>query len=462
MGDEQKKDPPETGEAEADDDDVLEGVVETETDTANLVALTGGLIHPEVVEDEEANRIRHRILEISRRVDDDKLELGALFFRVRVSALYTKWANPATGKPFQRWDEYVEQETSFSLRSISHMVAIWFWFSALNQFPRVRELIRQVGWRKASVLVGLADDHNFEQWFALANKLPREELELNAKAAMNKAGLARRPSLLQKPNPKAQLPAPPSTEGEPGSEERVDTSVRLTDTQGAPKTSVAVDGDPSDSKPVNEHPARPMGGAAEDRKGVDAPSEEDLAAYEKKKVRWSALMDEAQQKHVEAAVAATYDVLKDAGTMKERPASAEVGRGLALEMMATHALAFYSGANAVNKDLRSRIFFGDIMKGLETNFGVFVIAIDQKKGTIVHGLPDEVFEALERKLGVDIVAIKKGTNECVYGWDTATRLEEMVSSEPAAEAPGGDGAPVVGDGDGESDPAPADDEGDDE
>jgi hypothetical protein len=410
----------------------IDGIVED----SNLVALTGGYITTEVVTDEHADRIRSRIQEISKRLDDDRLELGALFYSVRSKAIYSKWVNPNTGKPFQTWEEYVDVETHFHVRNIHHMVAMWWWFSALQHFPKVRELIREVGWTKARVLVGLADDSNYEKWFAEARALARPDLERVARVALDKAGVPRRQGLsLQRPSEKSALPPPPSAaevgglaqgQGQPaGEDDDVHDGVDTDPVKSA--QAKGVDVAPVNTTPVAtgttaSHPT----GDQEPRQGIAVPTEEERATT---KVRWTAEVDLEQERHIEAAVAATYDVLKETMDLTKRPAKSEVGRGLALEMMATHFLSFYSGAAATVKDLRNRIYFRDIMKGLEKNFGVFVIAIDQKKGTIVHGVPDEALEAIEAKLGVDIVALKKGTNEVVFGWDTAQKIESLVSSE---------------------------------
>jgi len=400
----------------------------------HLVPVTGGLIHTEVMEDDESNAIRFRIQEMERKVDEHKLELGALFYRVRLNAVYTRWTNPITGQPYQTWEEYVDTESSFSTRSINHMVAMWWWFHELQSFPQIREHIRQVGWTKARVLVGLADDQNWEKWFELASRVDRKKLEVHARAAMDKAGVPRRPSLgLGRPNPKGVMPEVIDVEPEPeGGAEGADWKSRDTDPAiGQPKTFGVTPADQvvgTAEEAVKAPATMPIGGEA-DRSGIEPPSKEDLDAYQEKRVWWRVLVEEGQKEHIENAVRAAYDVVKDTRDMSKRPSKDEVGMGMGLEMMAHHFLSFYSGSAAVNKDLRSRIFFGDIMKGLETNFGVDVIAIDRKKGTILHGMPDEAFESIEKRLGVELIALKKGTNEVVYGWDTAARIDSMVPED---------------------------------
>jgi len=428
-------------------DGAVDGVVEDRS-TSNLVALTGGYITTEVVTDQNADRIRARIQEISKRLDDDRLELGALFYSVRSKAIYSKWVNPQTGKPFQTWEEYVDVETHFHVRNIHHMVAMWWWFSALQHFPKIRELIREVGWTKARVLVGLVDDGNYEQWFAEARALARPDLERVARVALDKAGVSRRQGLaLQRPAEKSALPPPPPKSEVPdlaqGQESRdsgqiaSDADERVDVDPVKKATSKGVDVAPVNTTPVatGTTASHAAGDPADIRQGISVPTEEERATT---RIEWTAKIDREQEDHIEMAVAATYDVLKETMDLTKRPAKSEVGRGLALEMMATHFLSFYSGAAATVKDLRSRIYFRDIMKGLEKNFGVFVIALDQKKGTVVYGVPDEALESIEAKLGVDIVAIKKGTNEVVYGWDTAQRIESLVSGEETEEPEGED------------------------
>jgi hypothetical protein len=380
-----------------------------------LVPVTGGLIPTEVVEDDEVDRIRYRIQDITRRVDESRLELGALFFRVRLNAIYVRWTSPVTGKKYQTWEEYVDTESAFSVRSIQHMVAMWWWFSELNAFPQIKDRINGIGWGKARILVGLADDENYEAWFALAESVPQAKLAMSARAAMDKVGIPRRPSVgVARPDPKGVLPTQPAS--------------------ASPDVATAT---PVDAAPVNTDPVKtemsavpeeasvaPLGitEPQSDRKGVDVPTDVDIGAYAEKRTMWKCLMDETQRLHVENAVKVTYDVLKDSGSMKERPASAEIAKGLALEMMATHFLSFYTGSSAVNKEMRTRIFFADIVRGLEKNFGVDVVVIDDKSGEILHGIGDDLFAAVERKLGVTLVALKNGTNDCVYGYEALTRM----------------------------------------
>lgn len=386
----------------------------------HLVPVTGGLIHTEVVEDDEVDRIRYRIQDITRRVDESRLELGALFFRVRLNAIYVRWTSPVTGKKYQTWEEYVDTESAFSVRSIQHMVAMWWWFSELNAFPQIKDRINGIGWGKARILVGLADDQNYEAWFSLAETVPQAKLAMSARAAMDKVGIPRRPSVgVARPDPKGVLPSQPSA---PPDVAHAAVKESLT----VPVDATPVDVDPvkvdTSPVPVAETSVAPLGDPHAERKGVDVPTDADLGAYAEKRTMWKCLMDETQKKHVTDAVEVTYDVLKDSGSMKERPASAEVARGLALEMMATHFLSFYTGASAVNKEMRTRIFFADIVRGLEKNFGVDVVVIDERSGEILHGIGDDLFESIERKLGVTLVALKNGTNECVYGYDALTRM----------------------------------------
>lgn len=388
-----------------------------------LVPVTGGLIPTEVVEDDEVDRIRYRIQDITRRVDESRLELGALFFRVRLNAIYVRWTSPVTGKKYQTWEEYVDTESAFSVRSIQHMVAMWWWFSELNAFPQIKERINGIGWGKARILVGLADDENYEAWFSLAESVPTAKLAMSARAAMDKVGIPRRPSVgVARPDPKGVLPQLPT--------QPVDQSVSSDVASTTPVNAAPVNADPVkvEMSAVTGESVSPqvaplgLGEPHVERRGVDVPTDADMGAYAEKRVMWKCLMDETQKKHVTDAIEVTYDVLKDSGSMKERPASAEVARGLALEMMATHFLSFYTGSSAVNKEMRTRIFFADIVRGLEKNFGVDVVVIDEKSGEILHGIGDSLFEAVERKLGVTLVALKNGTNECVYGYEALTRM----------------------------------------
>ena len=124
--------------------------------------------------------------------------------------MFLRWTSPTTGQPYATWDEYVDHESGFSVRSINYMVAIWWWFSALKSFPIIKDLIREIGWKKARALVGIADDANYEQWFERARQRPFERLDHEARIALRKAGIAKRPTAglpaSLRPDPKGMKP----------------------------------------------------------------------------------------------------------------------------------------------------------------------------------------------------------------------------------------------------------------
>lgn len=404
-----------------------EGEAELEVNTSNLVALTGSaIVSPEVVVDDDVARIFDRIAEISHQVvHDGYLELGRLFFRVRKDALYVRRVNPTTGKPYETWDQYVDVESDFSTRSINYMIAIWWWFSALKSFPQIRNLIREVGWKKTRALVGVADDQNYEAWFEKAKNLPFTDLYKLTSVAMDKAGIQKRPAPAHagafRPDPKGILPeeAPPREERQRPAVEAIEGGVDVRPLTGdAADVSVETKAEvvPSGS---GEVPVVPAGG------GLPTPTVSDVKAYEEQKREWKARMTQAQIDHVERALDAVWDVLLDAERMSDRPAKDEVGRGLALEMLATHLLAFYGGTASQVKELRGRAFLAELVKAVEKNYGIDLVVLDRRRGEVLHGLGEDLLEGIEKKLQVELVAFRKGTNTCVYGWEKAQSLDEV-------------------------------------
>ncbi len=420
--DEKKDDAPDALDDE-DEHPNIDSLDELEVNTDNLVSLSGSaIVTPEVIESDDVIEIFDRIRQISHHVvHDGYLELGRLFFRVRRDALYLRRLNPVTpGKAYAKWEDYVDVESDFSVRSINYMMAIWWWFSALKNFPTIREMIREVGWKKTRALVGVVDDKNYEAWFEKAKTLPFTDLYKLTSVAMSKAGIDRRPAPAAtgafRPDPKGVEP-----------EESVPT------TSQSPAVQPIAGG--VDVRPLvaGEGAEVVDGGSGEvplvagDRGGLPTPTPVDVKTYEEQLRLWSTRMTGAQIEHVERAVAAVWDVLLNANELADRRSVEEVGRGLAIEMMATHLLTFYGGAANQVKELRGRAFLAEMVKAFEKNYGVDLIVLDRKKGDIIYGLGEEVLEATEKKLDLELIAFRKGTNKCVYGWDKAQSLDEIQS-----------------------------------
>lgn len=422
MSKDDEKDPKDGDEHEEHAEEAMDAV------TDNLIALSGSsIVTPEVVEDDEVSLIFDRIATISLQVQDGYLELGRLFFRVRKDALYLRRLNPNTSKPYETWEDYVDVESGFTARSINYQIAIWWWFSALKVFPQIKEILREIGWKKARALVGVVDDRNYEAWFDRARTLPFTELYKQTSVAMQKAGIAKRPSAATsaafRPDPKGVGPDDEDDQKKK-SAKALQSGIEITpltgeavnegigDREGAPPPEVEV-------LPTSEIP----------RGGIDAPSKEDIKVYEEQQRAWGARMTQAQIDHVEHAIETVWDVLVDAEKKADRPSKSEISRGLALEMMATHVLTFFGGAAAPTKDMRNRAFMAEMLKSFEKNYGVDLVVLDRKEGKILHGLGEEVLVSVEKKLGLDIVAFREGTNNCVYGWDKAQSLDDIVSDE---------------------------------
>lgn len=159
------------------------GVVEETPDNEEKMELTvldGGAGIPgtnvaaklDSPEEVAAWKLRQEIQEIVQQMGDNMFSLSEKLFEVYSHMTYLKWG-------YKTWREYVESEIQFKLRKAQYYVSIWNWFGNLPQV--VRDKVMVLGWSKVSVLVGVVDEDNVDEWVALAKEMTHEQLILEAK-----------------------------------------------------------------------------------------------------------------------------------------------------------------------------------------------------------------------------------------------------------------------------------------
>lgn len=126
----------------------------------------------ETPEDAAAWKLREEIQQIVKRMGEDLFELCKALYEVYSHMMYLKWG-------YKTWKEYVESEIQFKLRKAQYYVAIWNWFGELPD--DVREKVASLGWSKVSLLVGVVDEDNVDEWVEKASEMTCEQLAQEAK-----------------------------------------------------------------------------------------------------------------------------------------------------------------------------------------------------------------------------------------------------------------------------------------
>lgn len=371
--------------------------------TEHLSPIRGSSLDTPDVYDEQSSAtqdIRARIVLLRARVEDTYFELGRLLFRVKFGHYYLRWDNPATGKRFQGWDEYVEHEVKFSHRKCNHLVTIWWWFSELNCFHDIRDSLREIGWTKTSLLVGVLDDRNYSEWLSRAQAKSHSELERDTQVALHTSGRGKRPSA---PTPKALRP--PGIDAPPI--ETTGTEVTPTDlsSSAAHPIDLAAMGDRAGIPPTIDTGVGSLGVPAIDpHVGVSPPSEDDERVH---LYPWMAKLSRDQRAHVQRACEAVWVSAGKTEVIDQVNATA-------LDYMSTFFLSSFAGTVSPDPKFRSLVMLQDVLRSVERNFGV------------------------------DLIAVLRGENECVFGEKTIERLDHGtpdVQSSPTAEGEDDAGQP---------------------
>lgn len=122
--------------------------------------------------------LRTHISSLKQRIDATHMELaGCLEYAFEVQA-FRDWGFPT-------WRDYIEGELEISIRKAEYLQRNWRWFAKIIKDPSVRQKIEEIGWTKASLLVGVVDESNVDHWVKTAKQNNRDKLKQivnNAKA----------------------------------------------------------------------------------------------------------------------------------------------------------------------------------------------------------------------------------------------------------------------------------------
>lgn len=264
---------------------------------------------------------------------------------------------------YDSFSEYVEHEVSFKWRKVMYLLKIYRYFALDLGSQEVFERVKPLGWGKAAALVDVINAQNADKWIEKANNLPQKKLEDEARAA--------RASREKKQQEKDQAQAHrEQTEQE---EQRLDKETRK-------GNAVYSTGEESgDEKEPSVDTQTSLG------YGTDPlPSNE----FNQHRERVGFTLSMEQKENLENAMRIAKDIAEDPD---------QDGRGYLIDFIATGFTAFHNGAVRETKDKHSAQFRWEILN------------------------------AIERSLGLEIVAFKKGTLDVVYGEE---KVDRTVKEEP--------------------------------
>jgi len=289
----------------------------------------------------EADKVRARVLRLRDEMAEGYFELGRLLHRINREHLYRQWNSP-TGEPYKKFSEYVEKEVDFAFRKAKHLMSIWWWFAEELDNPKVFERIREIGWTKAALLVGIVNGKNVDKWIEKAKQLGVKELGDECRMALEAANKTRRPSrstnaVVVKEQPETTLTGEPSTKGAP------------------PPLPTPLSGSPEQTEI-----------------GVDPLTEDEMRDH---RSRWTVILDGEQRKNVETALDRASDIAEVEGD----------GKGFLLDLMATAFLAMYGGTAGNTSKEHIVNFRNELLQGVQKALKVDLVAFEQRTTRPVFG-----------------------------------------------------------------------------
>jgi hypothetical protein len=323
------------------------------SDFSALAVVSGGAavvdIRQATGKQAELDRLRSRVLVLRDEMGEAYFELGRLLHRINRDALYVNWNGPE-GKPYKSFYDYVEYEVDFAFRKAKYLMSIWWWFAEELGDKDVMEKVKQIGWTKAALLVGVVDGKNVDLWIGKAKASNVKELREKTRSALEVARKRRPDRGAESPSQDTgvrDLPLPMPAAAHP---ESMESSMLISKRIGV---------DPLTQQEEDEHPSL-----------------------------WAVKLRGDQRVNVEMAIDVAHHI---AETEKD-------SKGHLLDLIATAFLALRGGTVGEN-DRRDKVNFRHTLLTLtERSLGVDLIAIDRATNKPLYG-----FDAIERmaKLGDD-------------------------------------------------------------
>lgn len=128
----------------------------------------------------ELNKLRRETLELVRRIDRDYIELGRRLWQIVndpgerdgevTKDIYKSWRNPSTGRCFETFQEYVQEELGLHPRKAYRLRAVYRrLFVDLDELSNeLRTRITDLGFGRVRELIRVLTVDNAEEWVARA------------------------------------------------------------------------------------------------------------------------------------------------------------------------------------------------------------------------------------------------------------------------------------------------------
>lgn len=304
-----------------------------EDDLSGLAVLSGGAsvvnISGAALRRVDLDKLRTRVLVLRDEMGEAYFELGRLLHRINKEGLYVNWLGP-DGKPYESFHDYVEHEVDFEFRKAKYLMSIWWWFAEELGDKEVMEKVKQVGWTKAAMLVGVVDSKNADVWIDKAKALKVRDLREQTRFAIEAAKRGRRPDRLR--------------DAGQGDVER--------EPLPGPMPMAAAD------------PTPPLQDQEDDRKGVDPLTPQETEEHVSP---WTVKVTGLQRVNIERAIDVAHHIAESNPDTK----------GYLLDLVATSFLAQRGGAVG-NNDREDKINFrNEVLRAVERTFGLDLIALER-------------------------------------------------------------------------------------
>jgi len=129
--------------------------------------------------DYEYSDVRQQILSVLETTEDKTWELAIILETAYEGAMYRSWG-------FESWKDYVDKELHLHIRKAQMLVRIQEKFKLLS--TEVQAWLRDLGWTKARMLVGIVTMENAAEWKNLVQGKTVAEIEKMLKEAGDEGG----------------------------------------------------------------------------------------------------------------------------------------------------------------------------------------------------------------------------------------------------------------------------------
>ena len=119
--------------------------------------------------DKDLSGTRESIPTLLKNMENSFFDLSEALWIVSFYRLHKDWG-------FKKLDEYLDAN-KIGRRTARYLISIWWWFGiAMYDHPEVLQKVKGLGWTKVSMLVGIVDHTNVDEWATKADALNVKQL----------------------------------------------------------------------------------------------------------------------------------------------------------------------------------------------------------------------------------------------------------------------------------------------